>query len=165
MGQKFLWTAINNAGQHENTGKYVGTIANKFNQAGRSVMSTLQRILYVEDDPDIQAVAKLALEMVGGFTMKVCSSGDEAVLEAATFAPDIILLDVMMPGMDGPATLLALRKQPALDHVPFVFMTAKVQSAEVAYYKSLGALDVIAKPFDPMELSQQIQNIWQQHNV
>lgn len=124
-------------------------------------MSTLQRVLYVEDEPDIQAVAKLALELVGGLTAKICSSGAEAVGAAAGFAPDMILLDVMMPGMDGPSTLKALRLQPALAAVPVAFMTAKVQPAEVAYYKSLGARDVIAKPFDPMALAGQVRAIWE----
>ena len=123
-------------------------------------MSTLQRILYVEDEPDIQTVAKLALEMVGGFTVKVCSCGEEALREAVAFAPDLILLDVMMPGMDGPSTLKAMQALPELADVPVVFMTAKVQPAEVAYYKSLGARDVIAKPFDPMTLASQVQAIW-----
>lgn len=124
-------------------------------------MNTLQRILYVEDEADIQAVAKLALELVGGFTVKICSSGEEAVKEAAAFAPDMVLLDVMMPGMDGPSTLAALRKLPSLASVPFAFMTAKVQPQEVAHYKSLGARDVIAKPFDPMTLSDKVRAIWQ----
>lgn len=124
-------------------------------------MNTLQRILYVEDEADIQAVAKLALELVGGFTVKICSSGEEAVKEAAAFAPDMVLLDVMMPGMDGPSTLAALRKLPSLANVPFAFMTAKVQPQEVEHYKSLGARDVIAKPFDPMTLSDKVRAIWQ----
>lgn len=124
-------------------------------------MSVLQRILYVEDEPDIQAVAQLALEMLGGFTVKICSSGEEALREAAGFAPDMILLDVMMPGMDGPSTLKALRELPSLAEVPIAFMTAKVQPAEVAYYKSLGAREVIAKPFDPMILANQVRAIWE----
>lgn len=127
-------------------------------------MSALKRILYVEDEPDIQTVAKLALEMVGGFTVKICSFGEEALREAEDFSPDMILLDVMMPGMDGPATLKALRERPALQDTPVAFMTAKVQPAEVAHYKSLGALDVIPKPFDPMTLAGQVLAIWEQHN-
>jgi len=124
-------------------------------------MSALPRILYVEDEPDIQAVAKLALEMVGGFEVKVCSSGEEALSEVDAFAPDMILLDVMMPGMDGPSTLQALREKPSFVHTPVAFMTAKVQPAEVAHYRSLGARDVIAKPFDPMTLASQVKAIWE----
>lgn len=124
-------------------------------------MKAMQRILYVEDDMDIQAVAKIALEMVGAFTVKICSSGEEAVKEAAIFGPDMILLDVMMPGMDGPTTLGQLRQQTALANVPVAFMTAKVQPQEVAHYLSLGACEVIPKPFDPMTLAQQVKEAWQ----
>lgn len=122
---------------------------------------TLNRILYVEDEADIQAVAKLALEMVGGFTVKVCSSGEDALREATDFDPDLLLLDVMMPGMDGPTTLKGLRDIPALANVPAVFMTAKVQQAEIAHFKTLGARDVIPKPFDPMTLADQVREIWE----
>lgn len=121
---------------------------------------TLARILYVEDEPDIRAVAQMALEAVGGFTVIACSSGSEALAAAPTAQADLLLLDVMMPGMDGPSTLKALRDMPATAATPVIFMTAKVQAAEVAVYKSLGALEVIPKPFDPMELSTQIQRIW-----
>jgi CheY-like chemotaxis protein len=124
-------------------------------------MVELNRILYVEDEPDIRAVAKLALEMVGGFTLEVCSSGQEALDKALGFAPQLILLDVMMPGMDGPATLAALRELPELAAVPVIFMTAKVQPGEVAHYKELGAVDVIPKPFDPMTLSDALRKIWE----
>ena len=126
-------------------------------------MNRLQRILYVEDEPDIRAVAKLALEMVGGFTVKICASGEEALSEAEPFAPDLILLDVMMPGMDGITTLKALHERSALASVPVVFMTAKAQSVEIDYYKSLGACDVITKPFDAMTLANHVRAIWAAH--
>ena len=124
-------------------------------------MSGLNKILYVEDEPDIQAVAQLALETVGGFTVKVCSSGEEALREAEAFAPDMVLLDVMMPGMNGPDTLRMLRDKPSLAEVPVAFMTAKVQPSEIAEFKSLGARDVIPKPFDPMQLADQVRSIWE----
>lgn len=120
----------------------------------------LERIVYVEDDIDIQAVARMALEVVGGFTVGIFSSGQEAIEGVAAFSPDIILLDVMMPGMNGPEVLKKLREQPLLKEIPVIFMTAKVQSKEVDFYKSLGALDVIAKPFDPMLLPDQLKSIW-----
>ena len=128
-------------------------------------MSELKRILYVEDEPDIQAVAKISLESVGGFELKVCSSGQEALEVAVSFAPDLLLLDVMMPDMDGPATLNALKGLPELIKTPVVFMTAKVQPSEVEELKKLGALDVIAKPFDPMTLAEDIMLIWQKHSI
>ena len=122
----------------------------------------LTRILYVEDEPDIRVVAQMALEAVGGFTVIACASGQEALNAAPGAGADLLLLDVMMPGMDGPTTLKGLRQLPATADTPVIFMTAKVQAAEVAVYKGLGALEVIPKPFDPMELSTQIQRIWAQ---
>ena len=120
----------------------------------------LSKILYVEDDPDIQVVAQMALETVGGFTLCVCSSGQEALDQAQGFAPDLILLDVMMPEMDGPTTLVNLRNIDSLAQTPAVFMTAKVMPSDVERYRELGAVDVIAKPFDPMTLAGRIQEIW-----
>jgi len=120
----------------------------------------LNRILYVEDEPDIQAVARIALEMVGGLTVEICSSGKEAIAKGPGFAPDLLLLDVMMPDMDGVSTLHALRAIKTLRHTPVMFMTAKVQPQEVAQLIALGALDVIPKPFDPMILAEQIKQLW-----
>ena len=125
--------------------------------------ATLANILYVEDDPDIQTVAQIALEVVGGFGLKTCSSGALALQEVHNgFVPDLLLLDVMMPNMDGPTTLAELRKLIITAETPVIFMTAKVQSSELEYYKSLGAIGVIAKPFDPMELSGQVMKLWQE---
>lgn len=124
----------------------------------------LKRILFVEDDPDIQTVASLGLKAVGGFTVQICSSGKEAVETAPKFDPDLILLDVMMPGMDGISTLKALRQLPETSETPIIFLTAKVQTHEVLSYKQLGVLDTIAKPFDPMTLSTIIQQMWQTYH-
>ena len=121
--------------------------------------SPLRRILFVEDDPDIQVVATMALESLGGFTVLACGSGSEALSRFDEFAPELVLLDVMMPGMDGPATLAALRQLPS-GGVPVVFMTARVQAHEIADYRQMGAVDVIAKPFDPMTLAATVQAIW-----
>jgi CheY-like chemotaxis protein len=125
--------------------------------------TALRRILLVEDDPDIRQIAKLALEALGGFTVLPCGSGPEALAALAAtdgFAPDLVLLDVMMPGMDGPQTLQALRRLPGAERLPAVFMTARVQAEEVAGYKAMGAADVIAKPFDPMRLAEMVLGIW-----
>ena len=123
-------------------------------------MAELKKILYVEDEPDIQMIARVALENVGGFELLVCSSGQEALEKGAGFNPDLLLLDVMMPGMDGPTTLTELRKIPSLASTPVIFMTAKVQPQEVSFLKSLNILDVIAKPFDPMGLANNIRDSW-----
>lgn len=125
----------------------------------------LNRILFVEDDPDIQTVARLGLNAVGGFIVEICSSGRQAVEAAPTFSPDLILLDVMMPGMDGITTLKALRELTPTANTPVIFLTAKVQTHEVAFYKELGVLDVIAKPFDPMTLSTTLNYIWFQYHA
>jgi two-component system OmpR family response regulator len=124
---------------------------------------TLKRILYAEDEPLIQAVAKLALEKVGGFDVLICSSGSEALEKIVSFAPDLVLLDVVMPGMTGPATLQRLRQDPTTADIPVVFLTANALPSEVAHYKGLGAMDVVAKPFNPMTLAAQIKLIWDKH--
>jgi len=123
-------------------------------------MNELSRILYAEDEPDIREVALMALEAIGGFTVMACGSGQEALDKAVEFKPDIILLDVMMPNLDGPSTLLRLKELQALVDVPVVFMTAKVQPKEVEDLISLGAMAVIPKPFDPMTLADQIRDVW-----
>lgn len=120
----------------------------------------LQKILLVEDEPDIRAVAEIALESVGGFSVRLCADGAAALAALPGFAPDLVMLDVMMPGMDGPATLVELRKLPAGAKVPVIFMTAKVQQAEIDGYRKLGAAGVIPKPFDPMTLAERVREIW-----
>ena len=122
--------------------------------------SALTHVLCVDDDPDILEVAQISLELVGGLGVSGLDSGTRCLVEAGTIQPDLILLDVMMPGMDGPATLLALKAEPGLRGIPVVFMTARVQQVEVDQYLALGAVAVIAKPFDPMTLADQIKAIW-----
>lgn len=126
------------------------------------VTSPLRRILLVEDEPDIQAIAGLALRAVGGFEVEVCGTGAEALEAFPTFAPDLVLMDVMMPGMSGMEAFERLRKLPGGATVPVVFMTARVQTGEVDQIKSLGAAGVIPKPFDPMTLADQVKALWEQ---
>ena len=130
-------------------------------------MSTapLERILYVEDDPDIREVARLALEVVGGLTILACESGEDALARILGFAPDLLLLDVMMPGMDGPTLLGRLRETATGRDVPAIFMTAKMQPDEVAALKRIGAIGVIPKPFDPMRLAEEVRAIWSAHQA
>lgn len=122
----------------------------------------LRKIVYVEDEPDIQVIAKLALETLGGFEVVVCSSGAEALSVIPAMLPDMILLDVMMPGMDGPSTLEELRRLPVCANIPVAFMTAKVQSAEISEFLEIGAIGVICKPFNPMNLAQQVRDLWEE---
>lgn len=121
----------------------------------------LMRIMCVEDESDIQTIVRLSLETLGGFTVDICSSGSEALARVSGFKPQLILLDVMMPGMDGPTTLGKLREIPEFSDTPVVFMTAKVQPSEITGYKAIGAADVIPKPFDPMTLPGQVQEVWE----
>lgn len=123
-------------------------------------MKKLRKILHVDDDPDIRAIALIALETFGGFEVRQCSSGLEAIEVTSGFGPDLFLLDVMMPGMTGPETLSELQKLPGCSKTPTIFMTAKVQREDIAIYSKLGALDVISKPFDPVTLSENILEIW-----
>lgn len=123
----------------------------------------LSRVLLVEDDPDIQVVAWLALSDIGGFTVEVCSSGREALAAVSSFRPDLILMDVMMPDMDGIAALLALRARPAGYNTPVVFMTARALPHEAAHFRQLGSLGVITKPFEPATLAEALRGMWERH--
>lgn len=123
----------------------------------------LRRILYVEDDADIRRVVTMSLEMLGEFAVAACASCADALEVVDDFAPDLLLLDVMMPDVDGPATLRALRKRECAAEAPAVFITAKVQAGDIARYERLGVCDVIVKPFDPMLLPDRIRQIWHQH--
>ncbi len=125
----------------------------------------LRRVLLVEDELDIQIVARLALKDIGRLEVEVCGSGSEALEVAPRFRPELILLDVMMPEPDGLTTLKALASQPETASIPVVFVTAKAQNHEIEEYLRLGAVDVIVKPFDPMTLADQVNEIWRRHQA
>jgi CheY-like chemotaxis protein len=120
------------------------------------------KVLYVEDEADIRDIAEFALEDED-FDIIFCESGEQALKQAVDFQPELILLDVMMPGMDGPTTLRNLRALPGMASIPVIFLTAKVQPNEIQDFIALGAIDVISKPFDPMTLASQIQDLLRQH--
>lgn len=117
------------------------------------------KILHVEDDLDIQQIAKLSLESLGGFTVHQCTSGQQALDEVLDFNPDLFLLDVMMPEMSGDTLYTKLKVIPGLENTPTIFMTARAQTENIVVLKELGALDVILKPFDAMLLPEQIKAI------
>ena len=125
----------------------------------------LKRILLVDDDPDIQTVASLALGSFGGFTVKACGSAREALDSAPSFKPDLILLDFVMPGMSGARALRAFRALPDISTVPIVFITARVQPKEIRAYRKMGSVDVIAKPFEAVTLAQTVRTIWKRHHA
>jgi CheY-like chemotaxis protein len=123
---------------------------------------TLKRILYAEDEADIQEVARLALEDVGGFEAEIVGDGTIALERARESRPDLILLDVMMPGKDGISTFKELRENSKTREIPVVMLTAKTNSDEVEQFKELGIDGVIFKPFDPMTLAGEVQRVWDQ---
>jgi CheY-like chemotaxis protein len=110
-------------------------------------------VLHVDDEPDIREVVEISLGLDPNFSVRGCASGKDALVAAAEWSPNLILLDVMMPGMDGPTTLQHLRQSPKTAAIPVVFMTARAQPRELEHFVSLGAEGVIAKPFDPMTLA------------
>jgi CheY-like chemotaxis protein len=128
-------------------------------------MSDLKHVLSVEDDADLRLLLQLALETVGGLQLTLCECGEEATAAARQGRPDLIMLDVMLPGQDGPATLRALRADPATASIPIVFMTGQAAPAEHAALRALGAVDVIAKPFDPLQLAALVRSIWERRDA
>ena len=121
----------------------------------------LRTVLYVDDEPDIREIVELALGLVEGLNVAVCESGERALQRLPDITPDLVLLDVMMPGTDGPTTLQRMRADPRFANIPVVFVTAKAMPAEVARFRELGAVAVIAKPFDPLQFGRQIVAIWE----
>lgn len=116
-------------------------------------------ILVVDDEPDIRELARISMERVGGHHVLVARSGAEAVTLAADHRPDAVVMDVQMPGMDGPATLAELRKSHTLAELPVVFLTASVMESQVAALEALEVSGVLAKPFDPMTLPAQVAQL------
>ena len=117
------------------------------------------KILIVDDEDDIREVAALSLESVAGWEVLTASSGAQGITRAIEFKPDAILLDVMMPGMDGPTTFRELRKNPATTKIPVLLLTAKVQGSDQRRFADLGVEAVLFKPFDPLTLSTQIAGV------
>ena len=117
------------------------------------------KVLIVDDEPDIRRIAKLGLARVGGMEVVEATNGTEALARAKEDHPDAVLLDVMMPGLDGPSTLARLREDPATSGIPVVFLTAKAIATEVDRLKSLGAAGVLTKPFDPMTLARELRGV------
>lgn len=126
-------------------------------------MPALRKILFIDDDPDILTVVKYCFEDVPNITVHFVNSGQEGIREALKEHPDLIILDVMMPEMDGIATLQAIRLIPDLVSIPVIFLTAKAQHSEIQHYLDLGAIDVIIKPFDPIDFPRQIQTCWEKY--
>jgi CheY-like chemotaxis protein len=127
--------------------------------AAGSLRSVARRILVVDDDDDILEVAQMSLEVVGGWTVTTAADGEQALDRARTEQPDAIVMDVMMPVMDGPTAAVALRADPATAGIPVVLLTASVQAAERAALAELPVAGVLGKPFDPMLLPAELSAI------
>ena len=121
----------------------------------------LRTVLYIDDEPHIREIVEMALTLRESLTVLTCDSGGRALTLMYEQKPDLVLLDVMMPDMDGPATLARMRADPALANIPVVFMTAKAMPQEVSGFLQSGAIGVIAKPFDPMQLENQVLAMWE----
>ena len=126
-------------------------------------MPELKKIVYADDEPDIREVVSITLSAIGNYDVVAYESGVEALEKAASENPDLILLDVMMPGLTGPETLAEFRKRPETQDVPAIFITAKAQAHEVEWLMDTGATGVVTKPFDPTTLTKRIEEIWAAH--
>ena len=115
------------------------------------------RVLYIDDEPDIREIAELALSLDPEFQVRTCASGSEGIVQIAERLPDVILLDVMMPGMDGPETLAKIRHISGAATIPVIFITARAQQSEIQNFAMLDAAGVIAKPFDPLTLADRVR--------
>jgi CheY-like chemotaxis protein len=120
----------------------------------------LNRICYVEDDEDIQRIVRLSLERVGKMTVEIVTDPGAAIEVMKTFGPDLVLLDWMMPGMDGPTLFRKMKQQPEVSALPVVFITAKASHADMNELTALGAAGAISKPFSPKDLPDQLRAIW-----
>ena len=116
----------------------------------------MRRVLIIDDEDDIREVAALSLESVAGWEIATANSGAAGIERAKEFKPDAILMDVMMPGMDGPTTFRAMQQIPEVAQIPVLLLTAKVQGVDQRRFADLGVVAVLFKPFDPMTLAQQI---------
>jgi len=124
----------------------------------------LRSVLYVDDDADIREIVQMSLSLDGQLDVNLSAGGERALLEMRDQRPDLVMLDVMMPGLDGPSILARMRADEALRHIPVIFMTAKANPSEVARFRDLSAIGVIAKPFDPMSLGSQVKALWKSHH-
>jgi CheY-like chemotaxis protein len=124
-------------------------------------MEQFERVMCVEDDPDIRMILDFSLGRMGGFSLCLCESGMQALERVPEFKPQLVLLDVMMPEMSGPETLVKLREMTDIQGVPIVFLTAKAMQDEVEALLEHGATGIIVKPFDPVALPQNIRIYWE----
>jgi two-component system, OmpR family, response regulator len=133
------------------------------NRAIRMSRERLNRVMHVDDDGDIRDITKLILESIGDYTVCSCESGAVALEKLSTFAPEMILLDVEMPGMNGPAFLKFLCETPNGLDIPVVFMTGAIAERDRAVLRASTAIEIIEKPFEPLALPGRLAKIWERH--
>lgn len=127
-------------------------------------MKELKKILYAEDEPDVQTIVELTIQTMSDYEIKICNNGKKLLECVEEYEPDLILLDVMMPEMDGPATFKNLQANENTKSIPVIFVTAKAQVHEVEKFKEIGSWGVITKPFAVMSLCDELQKIWEKNN-
>lgn len=127
-------------------------------------MKELKKILYAEDEPDVQTIVELTIKSMSNYEIKICENGRKLLECVEEYNPDLILLDVMMPEMDGITTFKKLKDSQSTKDIPVVFVTAKAQVHEVGKFKEMGSWGVITKPFKVMNLCNDIQEIWDHNN-
>lgn len=130
---------------------------------GTSMKKELRRVMLVEDDLDIALLAQISLEEFGGLQFAHYINGAEALEAVDSYQPDLIILDYRMPGMNGAEVLQSLKERAVSCHIPVIFMTASLMPKHVARLRAMGALDVLSKPFDPLNLANQVKKIWESH--
>jgi len=128
-------------------------------------MAELQRILYVDDDPDLLELVHLSLSTIGGIQVATCHSGESAVVATESFRPQLVLLDLNMPGLDGPSTARRIRAVDGFEQIPVVFITAEISAAETDRLFQCGMIGFLRKPLDPMTLPAQVQGIWENRGL
>lgn len=127
-------------------------------------MKDLKKILYAEDEPDVQIVVETVVQSLSDYQIKICDNGKKLIECVEDYNPDLILLDVMMPEMDGPTTLKAIQSNEKTKNIPVIFMTAKAQIHEIKDLQKANVVGIITKPFDPMKLCSELQEIWENTN-
>lgn len=126
-------------------------------------MNELNKIAYVENDADLRFLVQLSLEEQGGFSTKTFENGYQFLAEVELFQPQLILLDVCMPGFDGISLFLEIKKKPTIEEIPVVFFTAKLSQSDLILYNALGVNKIIAKPYDPFNLASLLESFWKKY--
>ena len=121
----------------------------------------LKRIMYVDDDPDLQDIVRVSLETRGGFTVACCDSGNQALEEIPNFKPDLVILDMVLPGMSGFQLLERMRHLRGVPWIPVIFLTSKIRPDQAEDFVKLGVIGIINKPLNPLELRHQVREIWE----